>query len=264
VAQALDYGASLWRHANFNELLSFLDGAGQKQWGMSCRDKLAEFYSLDEDGTDALIESMRRNLAEGNLKFVVLMDKLEDRLKDLITYINQNSQFDIYAVLIEFYKHEEYEIVIPKLYGAEVKKAIPVGGGGVRQVYKWDEAKLLADAHGKLTREAYDAFEKLYQFSKEQHAEINFGTGAGGTFSPVFKKFHKKSLFTLGTDGRLLLNFGWVFRHKEKAAIDLKGALERIGYRFEDNWKVTRPSVPLDEWVPKADLLIQTLRELLQ
>ena len=35
------------------------------------------------------------------------MDAVEDRLKDLIVYINQNSQFDIYAVQMEYYKFEK-------------------------------------------------------------------------------------------------------------------------------------------------------------
>jgi len=68
---------------------------------------------------------MRENLNEGNLKFVVLMDSMDDRLKELITYMNQKSQFDIYGVELELYKHEQYEIVIPKLYGMEVKKDNP-------------------------------------------------------------------------------------------------------------------------------------------
>ena len=76
---------------------------------------LVPFHKLSQWLAYSLIESMRRNLSDGKLNFVVLMDKLEDRLKDLITSVNQNSEFDIYAVQIEFYKHEEYEIVIPKL-----------------------------------------------------------------------------------------------------------------------------------------------------
>jgi len=44
--------------------------------------------------------------------------------KDGDIYINQNSQFNIYAVQLEYYKFEQYEIMIPKLFGVEVKKNI--------------------------------------------------------------------------------------------------------------------------------------------
>lgn len=76
-----------------------------------------------EDAAES-ISIIKNNLSEGNIKFVVLMDSLDDRLKDLTLYVNQNSKFDIYAVDFECYKHDQFEIVIPKLYGSEVKKDI--------------------------------------------------------------------------------------------------------------------------------------------
>jgi len=65
---------------------------------------------------------VQRNFQDGSFKFVVLMDTLHEQLKSLILYLNQNSQFDIYAVELKYYKHEAYEIVIPRLFGSEVKK----------------------------------------------------------------------------------------------------------------------------------------------
>jgi len=50
------------------------------------------------------------------------MDHLHDQLRDLIIFLNNNSEFTVYAVELEYYKHQEFEILIPKLYGAEVKK----------------------------------------------------------------------------------------------------------------------------------------------
>src|SRR5271157_6052216 len=56
VAQALDYGASLWRHANFSELLATLDQAAENLWKLSFRAKAAEFFSLEPEGVESLIE----------------------------------------------------------------------------------------------------------------------------------------------------------------------------------------------------------------
>jgi hypothetical protein len=97
---------------------------------------------------------MRANLSKGNFKFVVLMDELEDRLKDLITYVNQNSQFDIYAVQVELYRHEDYEIVIPKIYGAEVKKDVSVSGA--RRLWNWDLFKQRLGESGEVTGRSAD------------------------------------------------------------------------------------------------------------
>ena len=121
VAQALDYGASMWRHAtDFDAFIAQLDIHTAKQFDATFKEKYQEFFVLD-DATENLL-SIKANLSEGTIKFVVLMDSLDDRLKDLILYVNQNSKFDIYAVDFEYYKHDQFEIVIPKLYGSEVKK----------------------------------------------------------------------------------------------------------------------------------------------
>lgn len=123
VAQALDYGASLWRHSNdFDKFVNVLDYHTNKQFHTSFEDKISTFFSLT-DASEIMLR-IRDNLNAGNIKFVILMDKLHDQLKDLIIYINQNSQFDIYAVELEYYKHESFEIIIPKLFGNEVKKEV--------------------------------------------------------------------------------------------------------------------------------------------
>jgi hypothetical protein len=123
VAQALDYGASLWRHTtNFDDFKNRLSYHTQKQFGANFDDKYRQFFDLD-DASDAMI-IIKDNLNSGNIKFVVLMDKIDNALKNLILYINQNSQFDIYAVELEYYKHQEYEIIIPKLFGNEVRKDV--------------------------------------------------------------------------------------------------------------------------------------------
>lgn len=121
VAQALDYGASLWRHtAAFDEFLATLDRHCQQQFGVPFRDKYREFFDLDDEADSvAAIES---NLAEGRIKFVVLMDKLHPALLDLIVFVNQNSKFDLYGVELEYYRHDSFEIIIPRLHGGEVKK----------------------------------------------------------------------------------------------------------------------------------------------
>jgi hypothetical protein len=123
VAQALDYGASLWRHAtDFDEFTQRIDNHCQKEFSSSFAEKYAEFFNLN-DASESM-DRIKANLSNGVIKFVVLMDSLHSALKDLVIYVNQNSMFDIYAVELEYYKHNEFEIVIPKIFGAEVKKSV--------------------------------------------------------------------------------------------------------------------------------------------
>lgn len=125
VAQVMDYGAALWKHlTNFEDFMMMLNKHSQSNFQCSATEKIQTYFNLTDETTDKVIERMRNNLDEGKFKFVILMDSLDDRLKDLILYINQNSKFDIYGVELDYYKHDSFEITIPKLFGAEVKKSI--------------------------------------------------------------------------------------------------------------------------------------------
>lgn len=125
VAQVLDYGASLWsNYRDFNDFIDQVSTHTNKDFNQSLNQRLNNFFGVSDEETRFLLDNVRRNLNEGNFKFVVLMDHLHDQLKDLIIFLNNNSEFTVYAVELEYYKHQEFEILIPKLYGAEVKKDI--------------------------------------------------------------------------------------------------------------------------------------------
>jgi len=139
IAQVLDYGAALWRHyTDFDSFIEILDRETQRLFNLSFQDKTKEFFDLDDEQAESVFETIQNNLNDGDIKFVILMDKLDERLKDLILYVNQNSQFDIYAVQIEYYKFEKYEIMIPKIFGAEVKKKVKSSSNTAR-IY-WNKA----------------------------------------------------------------------------------------------------------------------------
>jgi len=74
--------------------------------------RIATFFNLDEDQTLQVLENLKENLNKGVFRFVVLMDRLEQKLKDLIRFINHNSQFDLYAVELDYYKFEEHELIL--------------------------------------------------------------------------------------------------------------------------------------------------------
>ncbi len=123
VAQVLDYGASLWSNfIDFNDFIAQINEHTQKDFNQTLSQRINDFFGISEDEINTLLEKAKQNLREGNFKFVVLMDHLHNQLKDLIIFLNNNSEFTIYAVEVEYYKHKEFEILIPKLYGAQIKK----------------------------------------------------------------------------------------------------------------------------------------------
>jgi hypothetical protein len=269
VAQALDYGASLWNHSNdFNEFLATLDEHTQKVFKLKTTDKIKEFFDLDDDEVIQVTEKAKSNLNDGIFHFVILMDKIDDRLKDLIRFVNQNSQFDIYAVEFEYYKHESQEIIIPKIFGAEVKKDIAVSSSSSGERRTWTEEQVLEDAKKNYSDEEYFAFKKIFDFSKENADDIGFGTGKYGSISPRFKDVSDRSLYTLGTDGRLSFNFKWIGKENNeegnKMFVDKYAqALIEVGFNIPDEYSEIRLAVQSSEWVNRVEEFINVIKDMI-
>lgn len=264
ISQALDYGAALWKHSSdFNEFLGVLDEHTQRVFKLRTTEKIKDFFQLSDEEVESTIDKARINLNNGVFHFVVLMDKLDDRLKDLILYVNQNSQFDVYAVELEYYKHDTYEIIIPKIFGAEVKKDITVSSSSSAR-RKWTEEALLEDARQKLALDEFRGFEQIYNFSKQHATEMRLGTGSYGSFSPIFGNISDRSLFTLSTDKRLAFNFEWTAKVSESLAEEFKNKLESIGFSFPENYKELRPSVMTEEWLSKTGAFLDVIKNLLK
>lgn len=180
VAQMLDYGASLWINDDYDSFIeqnnSFLD----KNLQQNINQRIKNDFNLSNKGVEDVLEKISLNLKEGNFKYVVLMDELHKPLKDLIRYINQNSEFDIYAVELEYYKHQDYEIIIPKIFGAEIKKDIKKGVGEL-----WNKEKFI-EKISQIGNDEEQVVKKLINWFKENKIEISWSTSIMGSFIPEF------------------------------------------------------------------------------
>ena len=225
VAQALDYGAALWKHFNdFQEFINVLDAECQKNFNQTFKEKIIDFFNLDEEQAEMQLESMKKNLNDGNLKFVVLMDSIEERLKNLIIYVNQNSQFDIYAVQLEYYKFNDYEIMIPKIFGVEVKKSIKTNGSTRR---KWTREEFLQDAKEK-SGDSYNLIEKLLIFSEDNASSVVYGTGReDGNFSYKLRtKDGEITLFCAYSNGEIYARLGFIQDIMERVPDEMAQLIE--------------------------------------
>lgn len=259
VAQVLDYGASLWkRGSDFNEFTASMDQASQKFFNMALNEKLKLFFGFNEEEVSLFWDNMKNNLNEGNFKFVVLMDKLHDRLKDLIVFLNQNSQFDLYAVELEYYKHDTFEIIIPRLFGAEVKKDISVKGSGSSK-RNWTMEEVMKDAQQRLTKEQLTCFIKLSNFLKNSADEISFGTGIkAGSIKPRFLKVCSRSFLTASSDGRIALYFNYL--NDDEQRLQLYNALKQEKVSFTNRIDPKNFS----DLYPKADEILRNCDALIR
>lgn len=252
VAQVLDYGASLWKDdINFDDFIGKIEKHVMEKFKVNLNQKIKDFFGLDDDEISVFKNNIRKNLNEGKFKFVVLMDRVQEELKNLIIFLNQNSKFDLFAVEIEYYKYEDYDIVIPKLYGAEVKKDIGVASSSERG--NWDEQSFFEDARKRLNEKELKALIELYDFSKENADEIRWGTGtARGSFNVKFYKISNKSIYSVFSEGTIHLNFGWLHDNEEtKKYRDMfKSELDKIGlgHKIPNDYDKKYPVLRIKDW----------------
>lgn len=256
LAQVLDYGASLWEmYDDPEDFIHKLDEKVRDKSGESLLEKIEKSLGSSKD----ILDSIKQNLSSGTFKFIILMDKVPVHLKNLIMYINQNSQFSIYAVELDYYTHEDQKILIPHVFGAEsIKKAVSISGRK-----KWNEESFFKAAEEN--PEALDAIKKIYDFSKELADEISWGTGSSsGSFNPKFYSTSKRSIFSVWTDGSLTVNFGWLNDNDDtlqwrerfrKELSEIKGLTNKISKSGE------YPVISFKTWIPVVDEIILLLKK---
>jgi hypothetical protein len=271
VAQALDYGASLWRHSDYAEFISKINSEINKKFKISFEEKIQDFFSVDEEQTDAMLEAVKANLQKGNIKFVILMDAIDERLKDLIVYVNQNSQFDIYAVQMEYYKFENYEIIIPKLFGMEVKKDIAVSTASGRGM--WDEKSFFESVEKNLDKSSAVKMRAVYEKFKSSSDGIRWGTGIStGSYAPILNSIsNSRSILSVFADGKLTIKFNWFIKDKWKLkniskhiADEFGGLLSKYakGLELPENYRDTVAKFEMKEWMPYSDGILKAFEEL--
>lgn len=247
VAQVLDYGASLWKHASedWEGFRAELEKQSQKKWKIGLQQKLRDFFGFSEEETLAQIGTVNHRLNEGEFKFVILMDELHDQLKDLILFINQNSKFSIYIVEMEYYKHEDYEILIPRLFGAEVKKDVAVGARGSAPRV-WDKESFFRELGERARPSALPKAEQLYAFVENAGpGALEFGVNSF-KLRIDSKDGVRKTVFFVNTNGRwnLVPDF-WKF----DAALRRKHAdllLQALPSLKRERLDATYYEIPLD------------------
>ena len=116
--------AELFR--DYSEIERVIDQVVSQKFGMGFRQKLGDFFGMNEEQVGSLLSRFESDLSSGRFTFIVLMDHLHDQLKDLIAFINANSRFLLLGCEIEFYRYDEVDVLIPKLYRLGFRGALTI------------------------------------------------------------------------------------------------------------------------------------------
>lgn len=253
IAQMLDYGAALWNGG----AESFL--ASATRFG-DIRDKIAIAFSLTDSATiDTIVRNLSVNVETGQFQFIVLMNQLNDRLRNLITFVNSNSRFRILGLEFDFYRHGDIDILIPRLYGAEARTLATADGTRAGQRQRWDEQSFFADASNNVTSTGLAAIRAVYDGVRTSGLVVSWGTGARrGSLNVKDPSQAPKSMISIYSDGELTLNLGWMSEPGVRPGLQsrfLELANERLGTGIVDP-RSGLATLPIEEWQTKPDALI--------
>ena len=81
------------------EFVSNIEEKVQSHFNMTLHEKICDFFNLTSEGESQILEKFKDNLRNGKFRFVVLMDHMNKRLKDLISFLNRNCSFDIFLLV---------------------------------------------------------------------------------------------------------------------------------------------------------------------
>jgi hypothetical protein len=239
IAQALDYGAALWAHQlEISTFFEIIEKEIQGNFGVSFEEKVRDFFQIQDEIIEDLIISMQNNLKDGRLKFIILMDSIDSRLKDLIVYVNQNSKFDIYGVQFKYYEIDNYEIVIPKLFGVEVKKDLSPRSAKI----SWNENLFFNALKANVGKKELNIARAILDWYMSKEVNIQWGAGAKiGTFYPTLEIDGKQiHLFGVASNGKIEIVFQ-SYPLVPEAKFKLLQDINRIG-------KISIPEKAVDTW----------------
>jgi len=269
VAQVLDYGAALWKHASdFGQFRITLEEYMQKQWHATLEDQITATFGVDDEGRERILSNLADCLEDGHFRFLVLMDQVHDQLRDLVSYLNANSNFQLYCVELEYYRHDGYEILIPHVYGAEAKTPASAAQGTSRI---WAMPEVVADAERTLGASGVRTVQTILEWAQINTLSVVTGTATYGSFS-LRKQFGDKTVpFMQVAVGYKVL---YVYFDRLKSLPWLQGTAERehllsaLGKAAQTTPSGTiegEPSIPLETLSdPRArDAFLEVLRQAL-
>lgn len=247
VAQALDYGSAIW--GNPSDLLGRI---ANTEW----RTKLLDFLGGDESALADRLATIEQNARAGRFWFVILMDRLDDGLRELISFVNKSSQFKILGVELDFYVHEGFEIVIPKLYGGESANdpRSPTPGGTPRK-RKWDKLSF-DEAEKRFGANVSKTMKELHDLSKAMGGLID---GTDKTFFVTFGEASKPILSVSGDRG-VEMQFETLDKENPARAHKLRELLEKSNF-LQPSATRKYPRIPIPVLAPRLSEFMQVIQQ---
>jgi len=218
VGQMMDYAANAiayWPGETLKNLFYQTMEAAKK----NPDEELASFLhdnGEDLDEIDKFWETASSNLKSGNVRLIVVADRIPSELQRIVEFMNERmSPTEVLALEIRRYSGGEFSTHIPRLLGQTFvaqlakKNGIPPKSA-LRQ--KWSEESFFNNASEHLELSQVANLNKILDFCKQNgFDQIDWGTGSTyGFFNPKFKEISKRGPITVWSSGRLDIKLAWL------------------------------------------------------
>lgn len=278
LAQVIDYASAIWsEYKNFetfeNAIAKYTNGIKLEQFIKNN----STFLRIEEDESNSIVDNVKQNIEKGDFKFVIVMDSLDEKLTNAVDFINSKMPFSIYPLTFDYYKHKEFEIIIPKIYGREAEKSSTNKSTSNRHVWNEDEFNKTVLNNPNFEDHERKSIYKIISFTKEMMSPNWQGTWHKYFQStgkePVFKGYlpmvsENRSLYLIeGETGNLKIQF-WAFNKNNDRELLKKflqkcrdNKFEKISNVFDERGKNSSMRIKKEEWMPNTDKFISILRE---
>lgn len=269
VGQMLEYAANGHYYWNHETLCQFAREAAKRQ-GLELEDSIRALQPASGHSIDAYFERLQHNLREGRLRMVFFLEDSPMELRSVVDFLNKQMERSE-VLLVEarqyFLAGTDTRIVVPTLFGftEEARQAKRSIAAPSRK--RWDRISFFADAESRLHQSEVNALAEVLDQAISLGCEIAWGTGQiTGGFSIKAPSISSKSLLSIFSNGRLQLNFGWLYGdpNVESARETFKTYVsETVGLPVPPDLKEKYPSYPIADWVHKGHLLLEGLTKLI-
>ncbi len=208
VAQVLEYAAYLWKmpYDKLNECV-----IQRSRGNKNLADLVEEAIADPEWNKEAFETSIKETLDKGSFILVIAVDKINDELIRTVRYLNScgNPEFIFTVLEMERYKWDNIQILVPHLHSAVTQSQVIKARTKRKQ---WTEQEFFERTSKQNGSQVYEVIQKLYKWSRSVADRVLFGTGAErGSFAFQYLKDGKTiSIFSVNTDGTLMLNYIWL------------------------------------------------------
>jgi hypothetical protein len=212
IGQILEYAAYLWKMS-----YEQVDNRIQQLKGKSLAELIAESIAGEWD-EELFRDGVRQTLENGSFILVIVVDEINEELRRIVRYLNEcsKSAFSLHALEMNRFQADRTEVLVPYLYGASTKPPTSQQRG------QWSEDEFFKVLKEKNQPDIVRTVTDLYKWSIDTADRIWFGTGKEtGSFTFHYLKDGKTiSIFTIYTNGKLTLNYGWLVKPLQKETLE--------------------------------------------